>query len=95
MEEAKDVLECFLQMTDEKYVVSIFDKEQPFPFCVASREILTGFSKDVMGQGRGNIRNLNQRNAKGRSRLFAHPTGHRAGSKGRGTGICGRVPIFL
>lgn len=95
LEEAKDVLECFCS-SDEKYVRYLYlDKEQLPILCAASRENPRTASKDVMGQGRGNIRNLNQRNAKGRSRLFAHPTGHRAGSKGRGTGICGRVPIFL
>ena len=52
-------------------------------------------SEDVMGSGRRDIRHLNQRNAKGRRRLFAHPADHRAGRKGRSAGICGRVSLFL
>ena len=95
LEEAKDVLECFCS-SDEKYVRYLYlDKRAASHFVCSQPGNPRTASKDVMGQGRGNIRNLNQRNAKGRSRLFAHPTGHRAGSKGRGTGICGRVPIFL
>jgi len=52
-------------------------------------------SEDVMESGRRCVCHLNQRNAKGRRRLFAHPADHRAGRKGRSAGICGRVPFFL
>lgn len=52
-------------------------------------------SEDVMGQGRRNVCHFNQWNAESRSRIFAHPAGHRAGRKDRSAGVCGRVPIFL
>ena len=95
LEDAKEVLECFCS-SDEKYVRYLRSRYREASHFMCSQSGNPRIaSEDGMGSGRRCVCHLNQRNAKGGCRFFAHPADHRAGRENRSAGICGRVPLFL